>query len=59
MLINFGKVVFKFLDEDIELPNVHWVALGDDCHEDVLADLNFFDEVLVIHDCYLEFAAGP
>ena len=57
VLINFGNVVFKFLDENIELPNVYWVALSNDCHQNVIADLNFFYKVLFIRDSYLEFAA--
>jgi len=57
VLVHSGEVVFEFGNEQVELAHVHACALGDDSHEDVLADLHLLDEVLVVHDSYLEVAA--
>ena len=58
MLVDPHEIILKLGDEQVELPDIDRGALCNDCHEDVLADLDLLDEVLVIHDGYLEVAAG-
>ena len=58
MRVNTGEVLFKLRYQEIELAHVDSGTLSDDSHEDVLTDLDLFDEVLVIHHCYLEVVAG-
>ena len=58
MLIDSSKVIIKFLDEKIELTDVDGSTFSYDRHQDVLSNLDLFDEVLVIHHGYLEVAAA-
>lgn len=58
MRVNTGEVFFELGYQEVELAHVDGGTLSDDSHEDVFTDLDFLDEVLVIHDCYLEVVAG-
>jgi len=57
MIIDLFKITLKLCDKQVKLTNVNRSTLCDDGHENVLADLDFLDKVLVIHHGYLEVAA--
>ena len=57
-LIDGDEVRLKLIYQQIKLSNVNGVTLGNHCHQNVFPDLHLLDEVLVVHYCNLELAAG-
>ena len=55
--VNFHEILLEFRNEQIKLAHIDSCAFSDDCHEDVLTNGHFFDEVLVVHHCNLEVLA--
>ena len=57
--IDTDEVLFEFWNQKVHLAHIDCGTFWNDGHENVLTDLHLFDEVLVIHHCYLEVATAP